>query len=317
MRFLKSVKYIPYFFATYIFTGCTSQHKLTAGEGYINVTGGKVWYRIVGEGKKAPVLLLHGGPGGSSYLLYPFKALSADRPVIFLDQLGSGKSDRITDTSMMTIENYVEELEQFRKELHLKKYFLYGHSWGTMLGMDYYLKYPKGIKGIIFNSPLFSTDRWIKDADTLITTLPEDVQSAIRKNEKSKTYNDPEYVRATTVFYHHFNRLATLSAADRDSSKGMFGKNVYDYMWGPSEFTSTGNLKNYDRLKYLSSIKVPVLFICGEFDEARPVTVRYYQSLVPHSKFLEIPNAAHSTMMDAPQENVKAVRDFINEIDKK
>ena len=173
-------------------------------EGYIHVTGGRVWYRIVGGGNKIPVLLLHGGPGGTSYYLNPLQELGRDRPVIFFDQLGCGRSDRITDTALMTIENYVDEVEQVRKALGLKEYFLYGHSWGTTLGLDYYFKYPKGIKAIIFSSPCFSTDLWIKDADTLIKTLPDSIQQIIRINEQNKTYISPDYKRATAIYYDNF-----------------------------------------------------------------------------------------------------------------
>src|ERR1043165_2092344 len=84
-----------------IVMGCRHNPSLKAGEGYIPVTGGKVWYRIVGEGDKTPILCLHGGPGVPSYYLKPLAALSSDRPVIFYDQLGCGHSDRITDTSLM------------------------------------------------------------------------------------------------------------------------------------------------------------------------------------------------------------------------
>ncbi|MBC7383624.1 MAG: alpha/beta fold hydrolase, partial [Bacteroidia bacterium] len=123
-------------------------------EGYIDVKGGKLWYRIVGSGNKTPLLLLHGGPGSSSYYLNPLKELAVDRPVIFFDQLGCGRSSRITDTSLMTLDNYVDEVAQLKKALGITDYFLYGHSWGTMLGIDYYLKHPEGIKAIVFGSPL-------------------------------------------------------------------------------------------------------------------------------------------------------------------
>jgi proline iminopeptidase len=85
-------------------------------EGFIDVEGGKIWYKIVGEGDKTPVLLLHGGPGSSSFYLEPLKELSDERPVIFIDQLGCGRSTRITDTTLMTIEKNVEQLEQVRKK---------------------------------------------------------------------------------------------------------------------------------------------------------------------------------------------------------
>ena len=173
-------KYLLGLFTLLMMNACTTSTHTK--EGFIEVEGGKIWYRIDGEGDKTPVLLLHGGPGSSSFYLEPLKELSQDRPVIFIDQLGCGRSTRITDTTLMTIEKNVEQLEQVRKALKLEKFYLYGHSWGTMLGMDYYVKYPKGIQGLIFSSPLFSTKIWTDDADTLIATLPEATQKAIRES---------------------------------------------------------------------------------------------------------------------------------------
>jgi len=288
---------------------------LTPGEGYIEVTGGNVWYRINGKGNKSPILLLHGGPGSSSYYLDPLKELSKDRPVIFIDQLGCGRSTRITDTTLMTIENYVEQLEQVRKALDLKDFYLYGHSWGTMLGMDYYLKYPDEVKAIIFHSPLFSTDLWIKDADTLISTLPDSIQLIIRENEKNKTYTSDEYLSAVKLYYSEFLTRKEQSQARIDSSNMFTGVNVYEFMWGPSEFTATGNLVNYDRVDRLKEVTVPTLVLTGEYDEARPVTVRYFQSLIPNSEFKEIKNAGHVTMHDNLPETISAINEFLNKHD--
>jgi proline iminopeptidase len=203
---MKTKNFIPLLILTFfycLFISCTSDTS-SPKEGFIDVKGGKVWYRINGTGSKPAILLLHGGPGSSSYGLENLKELSNDRPVIFIDQLGCGRSSRITDTSLMTIENYVEQLEQIRKALDLKDFHLYGHSWGTMLGIDYYIKYPTYIKSIIFSSPLFSTEMWTKDADTLIASLPDSIQTNIRVNEKNKTYDNPAYQEAVTVYYKKF-----------------------------------------------------------------------------------------------------------------
>jgi proline iminopeptidase len=68
-------------------------------EGFIEVTSGKVWYQKHDVmTNKTPVIVLHGGPGSSYYSLQGLRILSEDRPVIFYDQLGCGKSDRPTDT---------------------------------------------------------------------------------------------------------------------------------------------------------------------------------------------------------------------------
>ena len=302
------------FFIT-ILSGCDNNQKIEEGEGYVKVSGGKVWYRINGTGENTPVLLLHGGPGSSSYGFEPYKELGKDRPIIFYDQLGSGRSDRIIDTTLMTVERYVEEVEKLRQELDLEKVYLHGQSWGTALGLEYYLKYPEHVKGIIFSSPYFSTKRWIRDANELVKTLPDSIQSIIRTNEENKTFSNQEYQDAVALFYSKFLRRKERSQAKKDSASKYFGTNVYEYMWGPSEFTATGTLLNYDRINKLSEVDVPVLFITGEYDEARPATVKYYQSLVPGSKYAEISNSGHATLNDNPEEALSAIQKFLNNAD--
>lgn len=292
-----------------------STKELRTGEGFLPVDGGKVWYRVVGSGDKTPILVLHGGPGAPSYYLKPLTALATDRKIIFFDQLGCGKSDRITDTTLMNVAHYVEEVKSIVDQLGLKEFYLLGQSWGTMLGTDYYLKYPEGIKALIFCSPAISIPRWIADADSLIKTMPDSIQSAIRTHETAKTYSNPAYQQAVAAYYQRYVAVKLPWSADMDSTSMGFGAN-YAFMWGPSEFTATGALKTYDRTNRLGEIKVPTLFICGEFDEASPRTVKYYQGLVPGSKLEIIPAAAHLTMQDNPEANNKAVADFLSGLEK-
>src|SRR5262245_15456277 len=108
-------------------------HTLSPGEGFVDVTGGRIWYRIVGRGPGTPLVLLHGGPGVPSVYLKPLEALADERPVVFYDQLGSGQSDRPKDNSLWTVQRFVEEVGEVRKGLGLNQIHLYCHSWGTML----------------------------------------------------------------------------------------------------------------------------------------------------------------------------------------
>jgi proline iminopeptidase len=300
----------------FFITACKSSEKQVSSEGYVEVIGGKIWYEVFGSGPNPPLLLLHGGPGGTSLGFEPLKELEYDGPIIFLDQLGSGRSDALLDTTLMTIENYVDQVERLRMHLNLQDFVLYGHSWGTMLGMDYYLTYPDEVKAIIFSSPLFSTDLWIADADTLIATLPDSVQQVIRYHEMGGTYEHPDYKEATELYYSLYVTRKERPKVDRSHLNLVSGANVYLYMWGPSEFTSTGTLRNYDRLEYLPTIKVPVLMITGEYDEARPSTVKYYTSLVPNANFEAIPDAAHSTLNDNKEATLSVIKGFLNIISK-
>lgn len=316
MNYLNTRFFLFCLLAIACLTGCQQTKGLQPGEGFMETDAGKIWYRVTGTGDKTPLLVLHGGPGAPSYYLKPLSALGTDRKIIFYDQLGCGHSDHSTDTSKMTVEHYVEELKQLVDHLNLKEFYLYGQSWGTMLGTDYYLKYPKGIKAIILSSPAISIPMWLRDADLLLSTLPDSIQSAVRTHGANKTYDSPEYQNAVEVYYQHFVARKLPWSADIDSTFMQLGKS-YEYMWGPSEFTATGSLKNYDRTNRLGEFKIPTLFITGEFDEARPETVQFYQSLVPGAKFEVIKGAAHITMQDKPEENNQAISGFLNSLEKK
>ncbi len=290
---------------------------LPVGEGFIKVEGGNVWYKVTGTGKSIPLILLHGGPGIPSYYFKPIDDLGSKRQIITYDRLGCGRSDRITDTTLMTVDHYVEELKQLVDQLGLNEFYLLGHSWGAILGTEYYLKYPAGVKALILSSPSISTPLWEIDADILIASLPDSVQTAIRNNEKNKTYDDPEYQQAIQIYYEHFLARKLPWSAEMEIGHEQMAENIYMYMSGPSEFTITGTLKNYDITNRLGEIKIPVLFMCGEFDEARPSTVKYFTSLVTGAKFKMIKGSAHLTMHDKPKESNQAVIDFLNNLEKK
>jgi len=307
-----------FIFAIFIsFIGCKSTPDLKPREGYVQVTGGKIWYRILGEGSGTPVMMLHGGPGGTSRSFYQFASLGNDRPIIIFDQLGSGRSGYHTDTALLKVENFVEQVAALKTSLGLKEFYLHGHSWGTALALEYYLAHPEGVKAIIFNSPYFSTSLWKKDADTLITKLADTIQQAIKKGEAEHDYTSAAYINANEVYAKNYGIRNTRLTSELDTAPAKANTFIYNHMWGPTEFTAVGTLVHYERVQSLKQIKVPVLFITGEFDEARPATVQYFQSLVPGSKFVMIDGAGHGTMHDNREQNIKAIKDFLAETDSK
>ena len=288
---------------------------LEPGEGYIDVPGGKVWYRIVGSGTATPLLLLHGGPGAPSYYLKPLAALADERPVIFYDQLGCGHSDAISDTALLTVDHFVAELAAVREALGLDEVHLLGHSWGTMLATDYLLTNPTGVRSVILASPALSIPRWLADGDTLLMTMPDSIREAVARHETDGTFDAPEYQAAVMAYYERYVGRKLPWSADVDSTFTQLSTMVYGHMWGPSEFTATGTLRAYDRTGRLGEITIPTLFMTGEYDEARPVTVEYYRSLVPGAELAIVQGAAHLTMQDEPEENVRIVREFLRRVE--
>ena len=283
-------------------------------EGFIQVPGGKVWYRIVGANKPGiPLLTLHGGPGMPSYYMSPLAELANERPVIFFDQLGCGRSDRPNDPTLWTIPRFVQEVQAVRTALGYKEIHLLGHSWGTLLAFEYLLTKPQGVKSVIMSGPAISIVRFRHDVDSMIALLPDSLIRAIRTNEKAGTTTAPAYLAASQVFYdQHVIRTKPLPAQVDSTFKGL-GQQVYNTMNGPTEFTVVGSFKDYDGTPRLRELTLPVLWMAGEFDETSPNAAKDFQRLVPGSEYVEFKGAGHMTMWDARAAYLKAVRAFLRD----
>jgi proline iminopeptidase len=306
------VSIISISFLLFSFGDNTSDSK----ESFLSVPGGRIWYKITGTGENIPLILLHGGPGMSSSYLKPFESLSTNHIVIRYDQLGGGKSDKITDTSIMTIEHYVKELDSLRKYLNISKWHVLGHSWGTILAIEYYKAYPEHVASLIFGSAVFDYPAFANNTKKLLLTLPDSLQEAIKICEKSGKYDNPNYKKANALFFQKYICLYP-QYFQYDKSDGPYGYNVYEYMQGPSEFTINGTLKEYSITSFLPNIKVPTLFTVGEFDEADTEIVNNFALKVPKAQFVLIKGAAHLTHLDAKEYNLKIVREFLFSVESK
>ncbi|WP_242091739.1 proline iminopeptidase-family hydrolase [Aestuariivivens sediminicola] len=285
---------------------------LRQGEGFVRVEGGKIWYGIMGEGDKTPLLCLHGGPGGTSRSYYNLSEIAKTHPVVLFDQLGTGRSEHHQDTSLLKVDKFVEQVKAIRTELKLNEFYLVGSSWGAALALEYYTRYPEGVKGIIFNSPYFSTPIWTEDAEALIAKLPDSIQTAIRIAERDSLFDTAAYAAANSFFARKHGRRKAFVKHPYDTVPSNRNTFIYNYMWGPSEFTARGTLRNYDNVQSLEKVKVPTLFTTGEFDEARPETVKRLSRLVKDARFVVIPDAGHFSLNDNRPAVIKAIREFID-----
>lgn len=294
----------------------TGSVALPAGESRLAVDGGVIWYKVTGNGSGTPVILLHGGPGYGSYYLKSLEALGTDRPVVRYDQLGSGKSGGLTDTTKMTIPHFVGELESLRAKLGYDRVHIVGHSWGTILGLEYYRTHPEHVASLTLASAALDIPEWERNAKRLVTTLSDSAQRAIRVREADKKFDAPDYQSALQEFYGRYVWLHPVQA-DLDSTLSDVNERIYGYMQGPSEFTITGTLKHYNATSFLSEVRVPTLFTVGEFDEANPATIRRQAALVPGARVVVIPGAAHVTTWDNPDAMLHAVREHLRTADAK
>lgn len=298
-----------------LLAGCARALELP-DDGFIDVVGGRVAFRVIGGGNGTPLLVIHGGPGGSSCSYSStLTGIAAERPVIIYDQLGSGYSDRITDLEHEAVlSRFVSELTSIRQELGLDEIHLLGHSWGAAVALEYLLTAnPTGVRSVTFVGPLISTERWLSDASVLLAKLPEETQTAVRTASATGDFSTAEFEAADSTYWAVYGVRTPDHMLDWSDCEREPGGNsgLYEYMWGPCEFLCTGTLRDYDRIDRLPELTLPVLWLVGEYDEARPETVREFQALVPGSTLIVIPNAGHASLLDQPNAFTDAVRAFL------
>jgi proline-specific peptidase len=289
---------------------------MTVDEGYLEVPGGRVWYRSLNnESESTPLLCLHGGPGFTHNYLEPLEALADQRRVIFYDQLGCGRSDRPDDETLWTVERFVEELVQVREALGLDRLHLFGSSWGGMLAMQYVLdRQPDLVSLTLCGSPA-SMVRWVSDCEKLLAEEPEEVLRTIREHEEAGFTACPEYQAAILGFYRkHVCRLDPWPAGF-ERSFAEAGYVVYNTMNGPSEFTVTGTLKTWDIMHRLGEIRVPTLVVGGRYDECTPGHLEEIHRRIAGSQLEIIEDASHLCFAEHPAQFAALINAFFARTD--
>ena len=290
----------------------------------VPVEGGRVWVRVNGDLSAAtPAIFIHGGPGGTHTGFGNMLSLADERAVILYDQLDSGMSDRPGDPANWRIERFVEELEAIRQALGIEKWHVIGHSWGSALALEYAAKYPQHTQSAVLAGTFISTPIWIQGTNLLIQDLPDDVSATITACEgpapPAKETCDP----ATAAFYAAYNGRPDApppspyvrAYRERFGGKG-FNAELYNTMWGPSEFSATGTLIPFHAVPLLSRIDGKrTLFMIGQYDEARIDDVQNFVALTPGAELAVIPGGSHSSFRERPDESEAMLRAWMHRKD--
>lgn len=281
----------------------------------------KVWTKRFGANPRIKLLLLHGGPGATHEY---FEGLENDLAAagiefFYYDQLGSPFSDQPTDTSLWTIDRFVDEVEQVRVGLGLDKdnFYLLGHSWGGILAVEYALRHGEHIKGLIISSMMMSVPDYNHYADTVLAKqMPPEVLAEIKAIEAKGDYENPRYTELLIPhFYHaHVCRLADWPDAV-NRALGKINRQIYVLMQGPSEFGASGLLEKWDRKADLPRLAMPTLVIGATHDTMDPAHMRWVSTQVKHGSFLLCPNGSHLAMWDDQPTYVAGLLKWLAAID--
>lgn len=278
--------------------------------------GGHLYVRTNGlaAGRPAPVLFLHGGPGGTHFGMVGALPLADARGVILYDQLDCGLSDRTGDPANWTVERFVSEIDAVRRALGLERFHLSGTSWGGTLALEYAARQPDGLESLILLSPLVSTRAWLADAEVHIAGLPAEHRAAIAEARRTGNYESDRFMAADQYYARlHLarERLSPLHLACQGREDPLFNYPLYLHMWGPSEFVVTGTLRDYDGEALLAKVSAPTLIAGGEFDEARPETLKAFAARMPDARYAMVAGSGHWVENDRPDAHLKLLRGWL------
>lgn len=292
-------------------------------DGFVDANGVMIYYTMMGRGE--PLLILHGGPGAShDYFLPYLLPLARHHKVIFIDERGSGKSQKLEDRSAYTIENMVEDVEAVRQGLGLGKISLLGHSYGGALAQAYALKYQRNLSRLILASTWSSSAAMNQVFVRMKQNMTPELRERIDRMEAKGLFGGKDYEknRYTNEYmiaawgegyfpYVYHNR------PDPNYDPTALGNawDLYREMWGEhGEFIIDGNLKSVEYTDRLGSIKVPTLMVVGEHDECEPALSQTMHEKIAGSKMVVLPNSGHMTFVDQTGMFIKTVDEFLGSV---
>lgn len=292
----------------------TTPANLPQTEGFVDTGSAIVYYKTIGRGR--PLLLLHGGPGSTHDYFLPYVLpLARDRQLVFIDERGSGKSQRLDDPRQYNLETMAADVEAVRVALGLGQIDLLGHSFGGILAQEVAIRYPANIRRLILASTGSSAARVNADFRNIKATLDPKLRARIEAMEAAGIIGPDgaqlqEYRKLADEAlapYSYFVRPPAWS-----ESGEALGWDVLTAMWGAkSDFHIDGNLTGFDMTPGLRKLNIPALVIYGDHDMVSDATARESHEALAGSLLVEIPRSAHMTMVDQTAAFNDAVARFL------
>ena len=287
-------------------------------EGYIPFREGKTYYRIVGEGKKTPLLLLHGGPGSTHNYFEVLDHLAEDdgRPLIMYDQIGCGGSYLEGHPEYFDAPTWIEELEQVRRALGLEQVHILGQSWGGIMALWYALEdHPAGVRSYILSSTLPSAKLWESEQRRRISYMPQEAQDAFARALSSGCYDDPAYLKALDAFMDRHCNPCVKDLPECLTRPKKTGRESYLVGWGPNEFTPTGTLSGFEVTDRLHEIDTPCLITSGQRDLCSPYIAKTMYDRLPHARWELFAASGHMPFVDEHEKYCAVLQKWLTEND--
>ena len=218
----------------------------------------------------------------------------------------------------------MEEVEQVRLNLGLdsNNFYLFGHSWGGILAIEYALKYQENLNGLIISNMMSSIPEYNRYAEEVLgPQMDAEIQAELKSIEDRGDYTNPRYMEILFNEYYtkHILRMPLDEWPDPvNRAFNHINHQIYVQMQGPSEFGIKRNasLRNWDRSGDLIQISKPTLVIGAEYDTMDPAHMEWMASQFRRGRYLYCPNGSHLAQYDDQKHYMEGLIGFINDVDK-
>lgn len=267
----------------------SQDNPVTSDSGFVNVDGGKLFYEVAGKGEN--IILLHDGMVNCRIWDEQFPLLAKNYRVTRYDRRGYGKS---TDPEEKY--SHIDDLNQVLIQLKIEKTIIFGMSSGGRLAIDFTLKYPEKVSGLVLVGAVVGGFGYTSHMTTRGGHFkPQSGTSDPVKIVKYFIMDDPyEIYSGNTEAKEKVMKLLPLLGRD----------NIVPTR--PADRVA---------VKFLTEIKAPTLILVGEYDipdvHAHAGVI---DAGIPNSKREIIPKSGHLIPIEQPVLFNEAVMTFLKEL---
>jgi proline iminopeptidase len=268
--------------------------------------GATIYYEVRGEAKGTPLFLANGGPGfDHSYLHISdvWDRIAQNRPVVFWDQRGNGRSVDLKPGQSCTLADQVADLDALRAHLGYEKIDLLGHSWGGYLAMAYAAHHPEHIAHLVILDS--AAPRW-QDTRFLFADVYPEIEEKRNSRALAEMFGDDSAVEANL---HDYMSMLFVSPEKRDAF--LAAASSFAYRRTVNEMLNA-DLARFDLNPELPKFHFPTLVGAGRYDfNVAPVTAYKIHQAIPGSKFVVFERSGHLPFFEEPEAFQRALEDFL------
>ncbi len=282
-------------------------------DGYIVDDYGKIFYRVLGEGK--PILFIHGGPGltHNYFIPYLLDLENSNNKLIFFDQRGNGLSSYLVNDEHININQFTQDIETLRKELSIEKMVLLGHSMGTFFAIDYAKKFPQNVDKLILSN---ATPMDLENLKKMNNNIIENTsQYSEQLNEISNSLEFKNYDSESLKKY--LMLLNKASFFDERLVCNLF-KNVTTTKEFMNNFQFINNRILNQYLNQISNYKIddimiPTLILNTEYDFIPIESSEYIKNRIMNCTVKTIYNSGHYPFIEKTKEFISEINQFVGD----